>query len=51
LKISEVKLPNYLDLLNGILAVIVSLFNPAVAFVLVFTKLPMIIMATIFYCK
>jgi len=38
-----------LDMINGLIAVAISFFNPLVAFIFLFTKLPMIIFATLFY--
>ena len=40
-----------LDMINGLLAIIISFFNPVVAFVFLFTKLPMILTVTIFHRK
>jgi uncharacterized membrane protein len=38
-----------LDMINAIIAIIVSFFSPILAFVLLFIKLPMIIIVSIFY--
>ncbi len=38
-----------LDMLNAALALVVSLVHPVLAFILLFTKLPMIVIATIYY--
>jgi len=40
-----------LDMVNAVIAVIVSFFNPTLAFILLFTKLPMIIITRIFLAK
>lgn len=37
-----------LDMVNAVIAVIISFFNPTLAFILLFTKLPVIIMAWIY---
>lgn len=38
-----------LDMINGVLALVVSFFSPVAAFVLLLTKLPLIIIARFFY--
>lgn len=38
-----------LDMINGTLAVFISFFSPTIAFVLLFTKLPMLIIVGLFY--
>ncbi len=38
-----------LDMINGLVAVVVSCFYPTFAFILLFTKIPVIIIARIFY--
>ncbi len=38
-----------LDMINGIVAIIISFFSPLIAFIALFTKLPMIVAATIYY--
>lgn len=40
-----------LDILNGLLTAGISLFSPAIAFVLLVAKLPMVIVVTLFYGK
>lgn len=40
-----------LDMINAMLAVAISLFNPTIAFIFLLTKLPMIIIVSIFYRK
>ncbi len=38
-----------LDMINGILAIAISFFSPAIAFIFLFTKLPIVIMARLFF--
>ncbi|MEI9934808.1 MAG: TMEM175 family protein [Ferruginibacter sp.] len=38
-----------LDMINALLAIVVSFISPVVAFILLFTKLPMVIIARLFY--
>jgi uncharacterized membrane protein len=40
-----------LDIVNSLLAVVISFFNPVIAFIILFTKLPMALLVTIFYRK
>lgn len=40
-----------LDMFNSLLGILVSFFNPLVAFILLFTKLPMILFARLYYRK
>ncbi|MBI3233993.1 MAG: DUF1211 domain-containing protein, partial [Bacteroidetes bacterium] len=40
-----------LDMVNSLLAVAISFYSPVIAFIMLFTKLPMIILITIFYRK
>lgn len=48
---SQIRLYCNLDMLNGIIAIIVSFFSPIIAFVLLFTKLPMIFGVNFFFRK
>ncbi len=45
----QIRLFCNLDMINGLIAIAVSFFFPAIAFLLLFTKLPLIIIARLFF--
>jgi uncharacterized membrane protein len=48
---SKIRLFCNLDMVNSFLGIVISFFSPAIAFILLFTKLPIIIITSIFYRK
>ena len=49
--ISKMSIYCNLDMINASVAIIISFFNPTIAFIVLFTKLPMIIIANLFFTK
>jgi uncharacterized membrane protein len=49
--ISQFRLFCNLDMINGIIAIVISFFNPGLAFISLFTKLPILIIAGILHRK
>lgn len=47
-EISQIRLYCNLDMLNGLIAIAVSLFSPRWAFILLFTKIPLFVIANIY---